>query len=326
MTDREDIRERHIKGRMDEVEQLFEAMGKGAVAQVEKLLARGVSPDCRDNEGKTALMRAAEDGNPALVAVLIRHGANVNALDADGETALMKAVAGNHPEIAKLLISYGADLNIKNNEGMTASEIADVLEVSDVITFPAAQQAISSSRTDTSGDPDDEGPTTHGPAGASLPVAAAAAPSHEPSPYVPEVDLESLPELERSPYFNTQAALEDAEAASQQEALEPSRDDGAEPAAESSGAGEQAESDVWSAINSQHGDLVERETKGASAVPGTFPGLDEERIEFDALDNKQVRDINEKIKKVLDKASFEVGDHVINTVFKECRDFLSGIR
>ncbi len=312
------MRERFIKRKITECEQLFEAMGKGAVAQVEKLLARGVSPDCRDNEGKTALMRAAEDGNPALVGVLIRHGADVNALDDDGETALMKAAFGGHLSVVELLAENDADLEIRNGDGSTALDLAQLKGHDPVTSFLTAQSAGKANgiKAEISTDTPDDGPTTDAPAGASLPVAAAAMASSEPRSYVPEVDLESIPGVKDSPFFKPHHEPEIWTQAPEQEAMKPSPEDGPEPTAESSGAGEQAESDVWSAINSQHGGLVERETKKPPPVPGKFSGLDEERIEFDALDNKQVRNINEKIKKVLDRAGFEVGDYVIDTVFK----------
>ncbi len=46
------------------------------------------------------------------------------------------------------------------------------------------------------------------------------------------------------------------------------------------------------------------------------PGADEERIVFDAWDNKQVEGINKKAKATLDKAGLELGEYTLDTVFK----------
>lgn len=61
---------------------------------------------------------------------------------------------------------------------------------------------------------------------------------------------------------------------------------------------------------------VAKEIEASLAPKAEILEAMDERIEFDALDNKQVRNINQKVIKVLDKAGFEVGDFVINTVFK----------
>jgi hypothetical protein len=288
---------------------------KGAVGQVDKMLSRDVSPDCRDEKGKTPLIQACAAGNAAMAAVLLRYNADVDAADDIGYTALISAAFNGHIDVVKLLISNGADHTIRNDENLTASKAAEEMGFPEIATYLASQEAASSIRNQTSEEPDDDGPTTDGPAGASLPVAAAMAPSPEARSYVQELDLERNPELETSPYFKAQQESEIVTKDGDEKTPETSPDDGPESAEESSGSDVQGES-IWSAINSQHGDLVERETKGAPPVSGKFPGLDEERIEFDALDNRQVRNINEKIKKVLDKAGFEVGDFVIDTVFK----------
>ena len=311
------MRERFIRGRMNECEQLFEAMGKGAVAQVDRLLSSGVSPDCRDDEGKTPLMRGAEDGNAPLVGVLIRHDAELNAVDTDGETALMKAAFGGHIAVAEMLVGKGADLEMQNNDGSTALEIAKMRKHDDLAALLSAQSVGSTIpiKEEISTDPDDDGPTTDGPAGASVPVAAAMAPAPKPISYVQELDLESIPEVAESPYFKAPQASEIVTEDGEEEATMPPKEGENESAADSPGTGGQAE-EAWRKIQRRHDDLSDSGTKKAPPVPAKFVPPLEERIEFDALDNKQVRNINEKIKKVLDRASFEVGDYVIDTVFK----------
>ena len=48
------------------------------------LLDRGVYVDARNDDGITALMKAAEHGHDACLTVLLNRGAGVNARDNDG--------------------------------------------------------------------------------------------------------------------------------------------------------------------------------------------------------------------------------------------------
>jgi uncharacterized protein len=195
------MRERHIAGILNGCEQLLEAAQKGAIAQVDRLLSRGVSPDCKDEKGKTPLIKASAAGNAAMAAVLLRHNADVNAVDDIGYTALMAAAFNGHMDVVKILVANGADLAKRNQENLTASEAAEEMGFTEIATYLSAQEAASSTRSQTSEEPDDFGPTTDTTAGASLPFASATATSPAPPSYVQELDLESLPELERSPYF-----------------------------------------------------------------------------------------------------------------------------
>lgn len=296
-------------GRQTEIEQMFEAVKRGATIEMKEQLDTGVSPDCRDKMERTPLIAAAEAGNVDVVQTLLDHGADVNAVDADGETAVMKATYGGYLDVIKLLVSHGADVDLRNHEGMTALEIAQEMEANDVITYLAPKQTASSARTESSGDPDDNGPATHGPTRAS----AAMAPSSEPESYVQELDLEMIPEPGRSAYFEPHKEPETARRVRGQEAEVAPPDDDSESTADLSGDGEVEEG--GSKAQRRHDDILGSQTKKAPVVPASILA-NKERIEFDALDNKQVRNINEKIKKVLDKAGFEVGDYVIDTVFK----------
>jgi hypothetical protein len=295
--------------------QLFHAVDIKAPAQAERVLSRRkVSPDCKGEKGQTPLIKACAVGDAAMAAVLLRYNANVNAMDDIGYTPLMAASFNGHIDVVKILVSNGADLTIRNQENLTASEAAEEMGFPEIATYLSAQEAASSTRNETSEAPDDDGPTS-GPSGASLPVAAAMAASPEPRSYVQELDLEAIPELEKSPFSKVQHESEIVTGDGEEEPTMPPQEDEAESAGDLAGKGDQSEN-VWRNIQRQHEDLSGGETRKAPPVPGKFPGLDEERIEFDALDNKQVRNINEKIKKVLDKAGFEVGDFVIDTVFK----------
>ncbi len=96
-------------------------------------------------EGQTALMYAAQFGNPALVDTLIAKGAKLGATDRYGMTALMYAAKfPDSPDetkkcaIVKALLHAGADATAKNGSGETAADIAarwGHIKTSNVIRF-----------------------------------------------------------------------------------------------------------------------------------------------------------------------------------------------
>lgn len=97
----------------------------GDVKQVEICLkVKQVSPDFRDAEGLTPLMRAADRNEAAVVDLLISFNAKVNLTDTEGQTALHYAAYCDHGEMAGLLTSCGASIDVKDNEGMTPMDAA----------------------------------------------------------------------------------------------------------------------------------------------------------------------------------------------------------
>jgi ankyrin repeat protein len=91
-----------------------------------RLLTRfGIDIDATDDEGATALMRAAEQGKPAVAAGLLDAGADVNATDDEfGATALMIAAFYGRDEIVRALIGAGADPNARARGDEEKDEIA----------------------------------------------------------------------------------------------------------------------------------------------------------------------------------------------------------
>jgi len=72
---------------------------------------KAASLQTRDEEGVTALMRAARDGERKDTRALLEQGTDVNAHDLSGWTALTYAAAKGDLEIVKALLSKGADVN-----------------------------------------------------------------------------------------------------------------------------------------------------------------------------------------------------------------------
>lgn len=89
-------------------------------AELQKLLSANVSINSTNNDGDTALMKAADDGKLDAVKTLLSSGANVNARNESGETALMLAADEGHTEIVKELIAAGADIHLHDEDDETA--------------------------------------------------------------------------------------------------------------------------------------------------------------------------------------------------------------
>jgi ankyrin repeat protein len=83
------------------------------------LLAEKLAPiDAVENQGRTALMYAAQAGAKDTVSELLQHGANINLQDKDGRTALSWAVLGkttDHEETASVLREAAVDRKMKEH-------------------------------------------------------------------------------------------------------------------------------------------------------------------------------------------------------------------
>src|SRR5262245_522815 len=101
---------------------LFAAIRQGARDDVERLIARGVSPNARDTQRTPALMAAALFADADMVELLLKRGANPNLADESGATALMWSV----PDRAKVqrLLDRGAAVDTRSETGRTALLVA----------------------------------------------------------------------------------------------------------------------------------------------------------------------------------------------------------
>jgi ankyrin repeat protein len=101
---------------------LFAAIRRGSSGQVDRLIARGISPNTQDARGTPALMAAALFGDADMVELLLKRGANPNLADESGATALMWSV----PDRLKVqrLLDHGAAVDARSDTGRTALLVA----------------------------------------------------------------------------------------------------------------------------------------------------------------------------------------------------------
>jgi hypothetical protein len=80
----------------------------------------------RDEEGSTALLRAAEVGNLAVFDFLLAKGADLQDRDDYGDTVLIRAAAHGNAAVVQRILQFRIDPNITNNRGDTALIWAEV--------------------------------------------------------------------------------------------------------------------------------------------------------------------------------------------------------
>eukprot|EP01045_Picozoa_sp_COSAG04_P008881 COSAG04_NODE_501_length_13363_cov_9.158137_9_plen_1203_part_00 len=105
-------------------EKFAQAAQGGDAHEVERLLAKGVSPDAKDGEGEPALGLAAYNGHLAVLKLLQQHGANLEATNAHGATALTFAAWQGKPDCTKALLEWGADVEAASNTTNTSLHLA----------------------------------------------------------------------------------------------------------------------------------------------------------------------------------------------------------
>lgn len=88
------------------------------------VLDAGVHVNCRDEEGRTALMRAARSSNAAFVTLLLERGADASAADAEGWTALHFAATKANVSNVRALVAAGADPAAPAADGRTPRDLA----------------------------------------------------------------------------------------------------------------------------------------------------------------------------------------------------------
>ncbi|CRG91711.1 Protein TANC2 [Talaromyces islandicus] len=86
-------------------------------------LDAGADPNCKDPNGESVLLRAANMADPAVVKQLIERGADVNTKNIRKETRLHRAAQGACWFNVKLLLDHGADVNAELDMGETALDL-----------------------------------------------------------------------------------------------------------------------------------------------------------------------------------------------------------
>ncbi len=107
--------------------QLLEASGKGELATVWKLLAKGADPNAHRTTGRTALMETARLGYLEVTRLLLEKGADLCARESDGWTALIYAAWNGHLDVARVLLEKGADPNAFTTDTRTPLMLAAAL-------------------------------------------------------------------------------------------------------------------------------------------------------------------------------------------------------
>jgi ankyrin repeat protein len=109
-----------------DVGKLVKAAEKGELAEVQRLLDKGVAVDSTNSADPayTALMHASAGGHVQVVDLLLRRGANVNVESKYGLTPLMRAAQRGHRDTVELLLERGAQINAASLDGDTALILA----------------------------------------------------------------------------------------------------------------------------------------------------------------------------------------------------------
>ena len=106
-----------------------EAIKRGDLGTVRRLLAAGADVNALDRYGQTALMLAAHAGHLEIVETLLASKAELNKTAKYHLSALMLAVIAGHSAVARVLAEAGADRSIRGTgapgfAGKTAYDLA----------------------------------------------------------------------------------------------------------------------------------------------------------------------------------------------------------
>ncbi len=99
---------------------LFDAVKKGSLQDVARLLRTGADVNAQDSDGRTPLGWASRAGNTEMVGLLLDKKADPNAADRKGVTPLMLASDAGHTRVLSLLLERGADPLAQDDDSRTA--------------------------------------------------------------------------------------------------------------------------------------------------------------------------------------------------------------
>ncbi len=96
------------------------------------LLAKNANVGCTDNESRTALHRAAANGQKVAAKVLLKSKANINAQDKTGNRPLALAAAGNHDAVVRFLLESDADADLADEDEETKARDKHMDQIAEV--------------------------------------------------------------------------------------------------------------------------------------------------------------------------------------------------
>jgi ankyrin repeat protein len=132
---------------------LSNAVRKGNVNAVKKLLNNGASASQADKYGGTPLIIASGLGRADIVKLLLAKGANVNKANNNGNTPLYIASREGHPEVVKVLLAApGIDVNKAGKDGATPLIIASWKDHAEVVKVLLNARGIKINKANNEGD------------------------------------------------------------------------------------------------------------------------------------------------------------------------------
>jgi len=99
---------------------LLDAVARGDVASLDRLIAAGAPIDATDAAGQTPLLLAVQKNNLEAATRLIEAGANINAQAANRDTPWLLAGARGRTAMLRLMQPKGPDFSIRNRFGGNA--------------------------------------------------------------------------------------------------------------------------------------------------------------------------------------------------------------
>jgi hypothetical protein len=99
-----------------------EAVLRGSIDKLQRLLASGTDIDARNGKGQTSLMVAAAEGHAHVVEWLALCGAALDHTAKYGLSALMLAVVRGHVDVVRKLTDAGASVSLRGTGAPGFSE------------------------------------------------------------------------------------------------------------------------------------------------------------------------------------------------------------